>query len=70
MTQMLDFFKETTPEARERLERHAPAILAAEPAAMAGFLARVRAAPGSFDGYIESLGVKSAVPLLRDALLD
>jgi hypothetical protein len=70
MAQMLEFFKENTPEARERLEQHAPAILAAEPAAMAGFLARVRAAHGGFAGYVESLGVESAIPFLRDALLD
>jgi protein-tyrosine phosphatase len=70
MTQMLEHFKETSPEARERLERHAPAILAAEPAAMAGFLARVRAAHGDFAGYVESLGVAATVPSLQAALLD
>ena len=71
MTAMLRYFEQqSAPDARERLARHAPAILAASPAAMAGFFARVRRDYGGIDGYIDSLGMTDAIAKLRGALLD
>jgi protein-tyrosine phosphatase len=69
MAAMFEFFTRSSPDARERLERNAPAILAADPDAMRGFIARLRASYGGFEGYVDSLGVASAIPHLRSALL-
>jgi hypothetical protein len=69
MAAMLDYFERSAPDARERLRRNAPAILAAHPAAMSGFLAAVRATHGSFEEYVASLGVESSVPQMQAALL-
>jgi len=71
MAAMLTFFEQqSAPDARERLARHAPAILAASPRAMAGFLARVRREYRGIDGYIDSLGMAGAIAKLRGALLE
>ena len=69
MAAMLEYFERSAPDARERLRQHAPAILAADPAAMSGFLAAVRAAHGSFGEYVASLGVETSVPYVQAALL-
>jgi protein tyrosine/serine phosphatase len=70
MGSMLEYFKSRSPEARERLEAAPAAMFAAEPAAMAGFLARVRAAHGDFAGLAAALGVERAIPRLQAALLE
>jgi protein tyrosine/serine phosphatase len=69
MRAMLEWLQGSSAEARERVRHYAPAILAAEPAAMRLFLARLRADYGSFDGYAEALGVGDAVAYVRGALV-
>src|SRR5215207_9166898 len=51
MVRLVDHYTSAYPDARERLRRVAPAMIAAEPDAMQRFLAGVRADYGSFDGY-------------------
>jgi protein-tyrosine phosphatase len=69
MVALLRHFEHAAPEAQERLHPHAPAIRAADPVAMAEFISRLRASHGSFEGYAASLGITSAVPHVRAALL-
>lgn len=70
MVRFVDHLKRTYPDFNERLVRIAPALIAADPAAMRGFLARLRAEYGSFDHYVTDLGMTTAVPYLRANLLE
>jgi protein-tyrosine phosphatase len=69
MEQLVEHFQRTYPDAREQLTRIAPALVAAEPATMHGFLELVRADYGSIDGYVTDLGLASVVPYLQANLL-
>jgi protein-tyrosine phosphatase len=70
MLQILDHLLERYPGASEIVERYRPVILSAEPASMAGFVAGVRAAHGSFEALADSLGVSAEVEALRDEVLE
>jgi protein-tyrosine phosphatase len=70
MAALLRYFENSPASVRERVMRRAPAILAADPAAMTEFIRRLRAAHGSFEGYAAAVGVATAVPYIRAALLD
>jgi protein-tyrosine phosphatase len=70
MVRFVDHLHRTYPDARERLERIAPAMISADPEAMRGFIDGLRTAHGSFEGYVADLGMASAVPYLRANLLE
>ncbi|MGZ4688966.1 MAG: tyrosine-protein phosphatase [Acidimicrobiia bacterium] len=70
MIRFVDHLQRTYPDARERLDRIAPAMVTADPQAMQRFIAGLRAAHGSFEGYADDLGMAPAVPYLRANLLD
>lgn len=69
MVRFVDHLQRMYPDFNERLARIAPALIAADPDAMRGFLAGFRAEYGSFDHYLTDLGMASAVPYLRTNLL-
>jgi protein-tyrosine phosphatase len=69
MEHLVDHFRRTYPDAREQLARIAPALVAAEPATMHGFLERVHADYGSIEGYVTALGLATVVPYLQANLL-
>ena len=69
MVHLVEHFQRTYPDARDQLARIAPALVAAEPAAMEGFLELVYADYGSFDGYVTDLGLATVVPYLQANLL-
>jgi protein-tyrosine phosphatase len=52
------------------LEPLLPALLSADPATMRLFLAAVRTEYGSVEGYVDHIGVSTAIPYLRDVLLE
>ena len=62
MVRFVDHLQRTYPDARERLERIAPAMISADPESMRGFIDELRRAHGSFEGYVDDLGMASAVP--------
>lgn len=70
MVLLVEHLQRTYPDAHERLDRLAPALIAAEPEAMRGFLTRVSTEFGSFGDYLDVLGMASAVPYLRANLID
>jgi protein-tyrosine phosphatase len=71
MQQLLAYVVETNPESAAALERYPAAMLAAEPANMARFLAAVESQYGSMDTFVASLGIEEVtVGRLRDALLE
>jgi protein-tyrosine phosphatase len=70
MERMLEHLLEAYPDGRSELERRASVMLASEPAAMHEFLATLRRQYGSLEGFVESIGVKSATEYLRSALLE
>jgi hypothetical protein len=69
MVHLVDSLLRSYPDAQEQITQVAPAMTAAEPATMQWFLAMVRAEHQSFTGYIESVGMESAVPYARSCLL-
>jgi protein-tyrosine phosphatase len=69
MVLLVDHLQRTYPDARERLDRVAPAMIAADPDAMRGFLLRIYAEFGSFEDYLDALGMASAIPYLCANLL-
>jgi protein-tyrosine phosphatase len=69
MAEMLAWMRVEYPDAGDALDATAPALLSAEPASMAGLIKAVRRDFGSFNGYVRALGVDSAIPHLRRALL-
>ena len=70
MLRILEHLKERYPDAGEIVEHYRPVILSAEPASMAGFVAGVRRAYGSFDALADVLGVTADVGALRAELLE
>jgi protein-tyrosine phosphatase len=69
MHRLVEHYKRSYPDAIEQLSRLAPAIVAAHPQAIAGFIDSLRCDYGSFDGYADALGVGSAARYLRQAML-
>jgi protein-tyrosine phosphatase len=69
MQRLLAHLRATFPDAGDRLDQVAPAMVAADAATMAEFIAGLRNDFGSFDGYAASLGVGSAPRFIRAALL-
>ena len=69
MHRLVDFYKAAVPDAGDLLARLAPAMVSAHPQTMVAFLADLRRDYGSFDGYVEAIGVNSAPRYIRDALL-
>ncbi|HVC70325.1 MAG TPA: tyrosine-protein phosphatase [Acidimicrobiales bacterium] len=70
MLRVLEHLLDRYPDASEIVERYRPVILSAEPASMAGFVAGVRSAYGSFDALAETLGLSSDVEVLRTEFLE
>jgi protein-tyrosine phosphatase len=70
MLRILEHLKERYPDAGEIVEHYRPVILSAEPASMAGFVAGVRRAYGSFEALADVLGVAADVGALRAELLE
>jgi protein-tyrosine phosphatase len=70
MVDMLAALRRDRPEVSQELERVAPAMLAVLPDAMGAFLTELRVEYGSVEGYVEALGVGTAIPHLRAALLE
>jgi hypothetical protein len=70
MVRFVEHLEQRFPDARERLARLRPALVAADPATMRWLLARLLAEHGSFEGYLDSLGMAPVVPFLRANLLD
>jgi protein-tyrosine phosphatase len=68
MARLLEWLRQTV-EDPARLERYAPAVLAAQPEVMAEFLDIVSERYGGFDRYANALGVPDAAEALRSALL-
>jgi protein-tyrosine phosphatase len=70
MERMRSYALATNPEMAARMATMPPAFLAAEPAAMEGFLALVRARHGSIVGYLHSVGVSDhTIDAVRAALV-
>ena len=70
MDRMRSWALATNPEMAARMATMPPAFLAAEPAAMEGFLSLVRARHGSIVGYLHSVGVSDeAIDAMRAALV-
>jgi protein-tyrosine phosphatase len=70
MARFIEHLHRTHPDAQEQLVRIAPAMIAAEPATMRGFVNGVTERYGSFSGYATEMGMASVVPHLRHNLLD
>jgi protein-tyrosine phosphatase len=70
MARKVDMLIAEHPDARDRIERVAAAMITANPYTMRDFLAGIRRDHGSVAGYLASLGMGSAVGYLRDALLE
>ena len=69
MHRLIAHLHEQYPDATDRLDQVAPAMVAAEPEAMAQFIASVRVDFGSFAGYAAAVGVPGAARDLQAALL-
>ncbi len=69
MARMLAWLQATHPERAAEYEKSAAAMVAAEPASMAGFLAGFRAEHGTFERYVAALGLAGVGDRLRELLL-
>ena len=70
MARMRSWANRTSPEMVARMATMPPAFLAAEPSAMEGFLALIRAGHGSVEGYLASIGVsRDTLDKVRVALV-
>jgi protein-tyrosine phosphatase len=69
MQRLVDHYQRTYPDAIDQLSRLAPAIVAAHPRAIGGFVDSLQCDYGTFDGYAEAIGVGSAARYVRDAML-
>jgi protein-tyrosine phosphatase len=69
MVELVESWLEAAPTERVRIERMAPAITAAHPETMEQLLRSIREVYGSVDGYVDSLGMQSAVEYVRACLL-
>ncbi|MDQ2725325.1 MAG: tyrosine-protein phosphatase [Actinomycetota bacterium] len=70
MVRMLDHQRRLLPERAAALDASAAAMVHAEPATMARFLAGLRAEHGTFEDYAASLGRPGAESVLRVLLLE
>ena len=69
MTKLVAHLHERHPDATERLDQIAPAMVAAEPATMTQLLASIRTDYGSLEAYAAALGVPDAPRALSAAVL-
>jgi protein-tyrosine phosphatase len=69
MRDMYAWLRDTYPDNHADLERRAPAILTADAATMLQFCAHVRDGFGSFDGWLATVGMRTARGHIRRALL-
>ena len=69
MPRLVDHYKRSYPDTIEHLSRVEPAIVAAHPRTIAGFVESLLCDYGTFDGYAEAMGVGSAARYVRDAML-
>ena len=69
MRQLVDYYQSSYPDAREQLERLAPAMIAAHPETMRRFIQGLRDDFGTFDAYAERIGAGDAPPRIRDVVL-
>lgn len=69
MVRMLDWLRVEYPDAADTLAEAGPALLSADADAMALFCGYVRDEFGSFNGWAATIGMASAVPHIRAALL-
>jgi protein-tyrosine phosphatase len=69
MVKLVQHLRRAYPDEQERIERLIPTMTAADPVAMWWFIATLTAEHGSFAGYIESIGMQSAVPFARACVL-
>ena len=69
MARMIEFWRAQSPDNLDEIDRRAAGVLTVAEESMAGFLAGVRDRYGSIEGYVEAIGVGSAPPYLRAALL-
>jgi protein-tyrosine phosphatase len=69
MHRLVDHYRRSYPDATEQLSRLTPAIVAAHPRAIGGFVEILRRDYDSFDGYAAALGVGRAARYLRQAML-
>jgi protein tyrosine/serine phosphatase len=69
MRHLVAYYQSTYPDAREQLDRLAPAMIAASPETMRHFLRGLRDDYGTFDAYAERIGAGAAPPRIRDAVL-
>ncbi|MGI8491332.1 MAG: tyrosine-protein phosphatase [Acidimicrobiales bacterium] len=70
MVKLLAWMREANPELANDIDQASAAVIAAEPAAMAGFLAGFREDHESFEAYAQRIGVASAADALRANLLE
>jgi protein-tyrosine phosphatase len=69
MQRMLAWLRAENPERSEQYNTSAAAMVAAEPASMARFLAELRAEHGTIEAYVASLGLDGIGDRLREVLL-
>ena len=69
MQRLIDYYLSAYPDAGDRLTRLAPAMVAAHPDAMAGFLHGIRRDYGTVDDYVEAIGVPDGAQRLAALLL-
>jgi hypothetical protein len=70
MVRMEEWLRRTDPERAADLETNSAAIVAAEPASMAGFLELFRAEYGTFEAFVDELGLPATPGALRQLLLE
>jgi hypothetical protein len=66
---MVEYYKQTNPDAIDWMDKYGPAVMAAEPAAMARFIGAVRGHYGSLTECAGAIGGPDIVDNLRAALL-
>lgn len=69
MRRLVEYYQSTYPDAAEQLARLVPAMVAADPRAMTGFINGIRRDYGGFDGYAAAIGVGSALQYIRRVTL-
>ena len=69
MIQLVDHLHRTYPDGRLNGSTGSLPEIAADPDSMRGFLLRIYAEFGSFEDYLDALGIASAVPYLCANLL-
>jgi protein-tyrosine phosphatase len=69
MAKLVEHLQRAYPDGQERINRLIPTMTAAHPAAMQWFLGNVASEHASFPGYIEYLGMETAVPYVRACVL-